>query len=61
MNPLKHFIKYDCTSYNAKIHTPARIRPSSGRWIECPTCHGMPNQAYDGHCTHCKDAGVIRI
>jgi hypothetical protein len=50
----------DMISPNERIKTPARIRPSSGKWIECPKCYGMPNQANEGHCEYCKDKGTIR-
>jgi len=54
-------IIHDMIGHDRTIVTPAHIRPTNGRWIECPKCYGMPNQAYNGHCTHCKDAGVIRV
>ena len=61
MNPLRHFgIQTDNDSYNAKIQTPEKIRPGAGKWIECPTCHGMPTQTYYRPCRKCKDWGIIK-
>ena len=51
----------DMISPSKKIETPTIIRPEGHRWIECPKCHGMPNQAYDGHCKDCNDSGVKRV
>jgi len=52
---------HDMIGHNKRIVTPAKIRPQGGKWIECPKCYGMPNQAYNGHCKYCKDSGIIRV